>query len=106
KRELSQNIIIQYILSTFDVLQKNYSIESVFQYVKMGFTKIEKEDIFKLENYCHKWGIKHYKFKKDFTYEIETNKEEIIYFNELRKKIIEPLEELKQNIQKEKTAKE
>ena len=106
KRELSQNIIIQYILSIFDVLQKNYSIESVFQYVKMGFTKIEKEDIFKLENYCHKWGIKHYKFKKDFTYEIETNKEEIIYFNELRKKIIEPLEELKQNIQKEKTAKE
>lgn len=105
KRELSQNIIIQYILSILEIIQKNYSKESIIQYIKMGFTKIPTEDIFKLENYCTKWGIKQNKFKKDFTHEIEEKKEQITYLNELRKQIIIPLEELKQNIQKEKTAK-
>ena len=105
KRELSQNIIIQYVLSIFEILQKNYSKESVFQYAKMGFLDIEQEEIFKLENYCTKWGIKQNKFKKDFVYELEDNKQEIEYYNELRKKIIEPIEKLRQKIRKEKTAK-
>lgn len=106
KRELSQNIIIQYILSIFEILQRNYSKESVFQYAKMGFLDIEQEDIFKLENYCTKWGIKQSKFKKDFHYELENNRQEVEHYNELRKKIIEPIEKLKQRIRKEKTAKE
>lgn len=105
KRELSQNIIIQYVLSIFEILQKNYSKESVFQYAKMGFLEIEQSDIFKLENYCTKWGIKQNKFKKDFVYELENNRQEIEYYNELRKKIVEPIENLKQKIRKEKTAK-
>lgn len=105
KRELSQNIIIQYVLSIFEILQKNYSKESVFQYAKMGFLEIEQSDIFKLENYCTKWGIKQNKFKKDFVYELEKNKQEIEYYNELRKKIIEPIENLKQKIRKGETAK-
>ena len=105
KRELSQNIIIQYVLSIFEILQKNYSKESVFQYAKMGFLDIEQGDIFKLENYCTKWGIKQNKFKKDFVYEIEDNKQEVEYYNELRKRIIEPIEKLRQKIRKEKTAK-
>ena len=105
KRELSQNIIIQYVLSIFEILQKNYSKESVFQYAKMGFLDIEQGDIFKLENYCTKWGIKQNKFKKDFVYELEDNKQEVEYYNELRKRIIEPIEKLRQKIRKEKTAK-
>ncbi len=71
----------------------------------MGFTKISDEDIFKLENYCIKWGIKQYKFKNDFIYELETKKEEVEYLNKLRKQIIEPIENLKQKIRKQKTAK-
>ena len=105
KRELSQNIIIQYVLSIFEILQKNYSKESVFQYAKMRFLDIEQGDIFKLENYCTKWGIKQNKFKKDFVYELEDNKQEVEYYNELRKRIIEPIEKLRQKIRKEKTAK-
>ena len=60
---------------------------------------------FKLENYCTKWGIKQNKFKKDFVYELEDNKQEVEYYNELRKRIIEPIEKLRQKIRKEKTAK-
>ena len=106
KRLLSQNIIIQYILSIFEILVQNFTRESVFNYLKLGFQDIEEDDIYKLENYCIKWGIKQNKWKKDFKYELndETKKNQIEYLNSLRKKIIDPLITLKIEMQKEKTA--
>ena len=104
KRDLNQNIIVQYILAILEVLSKNFTIESVFSYIKVGFCEIEKDEIFKLENYCVKWGIKQNKWKKDFTYELENKKQEIERLNELRKQIILPLIELKEKINETKTA--
>lgn len=100
KRDLNQNIIVQYILSILEVLNKNYSYESVFNYLKTGFTEIDENDIFKLEKYCIKYGIKNNKFKKDFIY---GKKEELDFLNELRKQIINPLVKLKEKIDEEKT---
>lgn len=98
KRELTQNVIVQYILSIIEIFVKNFSNEAIFNYLKVGFFNIEADDIFKLENYCTKWGIKQNKWKVDFTYGInEKTKEDIKYLNELRKKIINPLLELKAN---------
>ena len=105
KRELSQNIIVQYVLSIFEILQKNFARESIFNYLKLGFSEIEEDDIFKLENYCIKWDIKQNKWKKDFVYEVKDKPQEIEYFNKLRAQIIDPLIELKNTIQNEKTAK-
>ena len=96
KRDLNQNIIVQYLLSIFEIFSNNFSKEAVFNYLKIGFSDIENDDIFKLENYCTKWGIKHNKWKNDFTYGInDDNKEEIEYLNRLRKQIIEPLLKLR-----------
>lgn len=106
KRDLNQNIIVQYILSILEILNKNFSQESVFNYLKLGFCDIDEEEIFKLENYCTKWGIKNNKWKKDFTHELEKEdkKEQIERLNELRKQIINPLLKLKEKINGEKTA--
>ena len=99
KRDLNQNIIIQYFLSILEILIKNYSYESIFNYIKIGFLEYDKNDIFKFEKYCIKYGIKNNKFKNDFIYGInEKNKEEIAYLNDMRKKIINPLVELKNKI--------
>ncbi len=96
KRDLNQNIIVQYLLSIFEIFSNNFSKEAVFNYLKIGFSDLENDYIFKLENYCTKWGIKHNKWKNDFTYSInDENKEEIEYLNKLRKQIIEPLLKLK-----------
>ena len=59
-----------------------------------------------MENYCTKWGIKQGKWKKDFKYEMdnENKKQEIERLNEIRKQIIQPLLELKENLDKDKTA--
>lgn len=106
KRDLNQNIIIQYFLSLLEILCKNFSNESVFNYIKSGFLDIDEDEIFKLENYCAKWGINQNKWKKDFIYDLQDNtlKEDVIRLNEIRKLIINPILELKNNISKNKTA--
>ena len=106
KRDLNQNILVQYLLSILEVLSKNYAQEAVFYYLKTGFINLEEDEIFKLENYCTKWGIKNNKWKKDFTYEEEkeNKKKEIERLNEIRKQIVEPLVSLREKIWEEKTA--
>ena len=107
KRDLNQNIIVQYLLAILEVLNKNFANEAVFGYIKSGFCDIEKEEIFKLENYCNKWGIKQSKWKRDFKYDLESEnkRQETERLNEIRKFIINPLLKLQENIKKEKTAK-
>ena len=101
KKDLNQNILIRYILGVLEIIIKNYSYESIFGFLKINFLEIEEDDIFKLEKYCIKYGIKNNKFKKDFIYGInEKNKKEINYLNELRKKIINPIIELENKINK------
>lgn len=96
KRDLNQNIIVQYLLSILEIFNNNFSKETVFNYLKIGFLEIEKDDIFKLENYCAKWGIKQNKWKNDFNFGVnDENKEEIEYLNVLRKQIIDPLLKLR-----------
>ena len=96
KRDLNQNIIVQYLLSIFEIFSSNFSKEAVFNYLKVGFSDIENDDIFKLENYCTKWGIKQNKWKNDFIHGIdEKTKEEVEYLNKLRKQIIAPLLDLR-----------
>lgn len=105
KRDLNQNIIVQYILAVLEILNKNFSNEAVFGYIKSGFLEVDRDEIFRLENYCTKWGIKQSKWKKDFIYELEEEKrQEIERLNELRKKIINPLLKLQDRIKQEKTA--
>ena len=106
KRDLNQNVIVQYVLSILEVLNRNFSLDAVFSYIKLGFLELEDDEIFKLENYCTKWGIKQSKWKKDFIYELndENKKQEIERLNELRKQIIEPLLNLLEKIKKDKTA--
>ncbi len=105
-RDLNQNIIIQYILSVLEIFTKNWSYESVFNYIKTGFSNIEEDEIFKLEKYCLKWGIKQNKWKKEFTYGKyeEKDKTEIERLERIRKDIVNPLIKLKSDIDNDKTA--
>lgn len=105
KKDLNQNILIRHILSILEIIIKNYSYESIFNYLKTGFLEIEEQDIFKLEKYCIKYGIKNNKFKREFNYGMtEKNESEIKYLNELREKIINPIMNLENKIhRKQKT---
>lgn len=106
-RDLNQNIIIQYVLSILEVFTKKWSYEAVFNYIKTGFVDIENDDIFKLEKYCLKWGIKQNKWKREFTYGNyeEKDKAEIERLEQIRKNVVNPLINLKYRIDENKTAK-
>ncbi len=105
-RDLSQNIVIQYVLSILEVFSKNWSYDAIFNYIKTGFLDIDEDDIFKIEKYCLKWGIKHNKWKKEFVYgkQEEKDKSEIERLEEIRKNIVNPLIKLKEEINKNSTA--
>lgn len=104
KKDLNQNILIKYILAILDIYSKNWSYESVFNFLKIGMLDISEYDIFSLENYCKKWGIKYNKWFKEFNYE-EINEEQT-KLEILRKKIVNPIIEFKTKASKNKTAKE
>lgn len=103
KKDLSQNILIKYILAILDVFAKNWDFESVINYIKLGFCDITDEEIFKIENYARKWGIKYNKwYSGDWTVG-EEDKEEL---NRLRKLIVEPLIAFKAGLEGRKTVKQ
>ena len=101
KRDLNQNVIVKYILSILEIFAKNWTYEAVFNYVKTGFLDMTKQDIFELENYCQKWGIKSSKWYKGewkFNDDDDSNKEKIEHYRELRRKIVNPLLEFKEDL--------
>lgn len=106
KKELSQNIFMKYILSILDIYAKSWSYDSVINYIKTGLIQIDNDEIYMLENYCRKWGIKGSKWHKgewNFEEETKENKENLTRIKILRKQIVEPLIELQETIKQEKT---
>ncbi len=107
KSELNQNLLVKYILAILEIFAKNWSKESIFNYIKSGFTDLSEEDIYLLERYCVKWNIRGNKwYKEDWNFhdEKEFGKEKIVKINELRKAVVEPLLKLRNNLVESKTA--
>lgn len=105
KKDLSQNILIKYVLSIIEIFSKNWSYEAVFNYLKTGLSGIDMKDIFALENYCLKYGIRGSKWYKE-PWKVAKNDEELKFLNDLREKIVKPLLEFKDNLNRVKNAKE
>ena len=99
KKDITQNVLIKYVLSIFDIFTKNWSYEAVFNYIKTGFANID--NIYELENYCLKWGIKGKKWYEKWDYEKAENANN---FNLEQEKIIKPLLELKESLKENKNA--
>lgn len=104
KKDLSQNILVKYILSVLEIFVKNWSYEEVFNYIKTGFCDINLEDIFVLENYCIKYGIKGNKWYKE-EFKIASDDNELQKLNSLREKIVNPLIQFKNKLNKIKDCK-
>ncbi len=103
KKDLSQNILIKYVLAILEIFAKNWDFESVINYIKLGFCDITDEEIFKIENYARHWGIKYNKwYSKDWT----VGNENLVELNKLRKIIIQPLLEFRNKLQGRKTVKQ
>ena len=109
KRDLSQNILVKYLISILDIFSRNWAYDSVFNYIKCGFLDLSLDEIYLLENYALKWEIKGSKwYKEDWNFHDEEDfgKDIINHINEIRKKVVKPLIKLKNNLSGNKTAKQ
>ncbi len=102
KKDLSQDILIKYVLAILEIFARNWDYEAVINYIKLGFCDITDEEIFKVENYARRWGIKYNKwYSKDWTIG-----EDIADLNRIRKLIVKPLLNFKNNLEGKKTVKQ
>ncbi len=101
KKELSKNILIKYIVSILDIFLKNWSYETMFNYIKSGMLNIDEDGIFLLENYCIKWGIKGKKWQEEWVH--GEDKELLQKLENIRKQVVEPLIELRRSLSGTKT---
>ena len=107
KKDLSQNVLVKYILAVINIFARNWSQESVMEYIKTGLVQdIDESDICILENYALRWGIKGSKWYNgewNFYNETEEEQEKILH---IRGKIIKPLLKFKENLSNTKEVKD
>jgi len=101
KKLLSQNILIKFVISLIDILSKNWSYDDVFSYLKTGMLNINSNDLYELENYVIKWGIKGNKWLDNWNYDEDDEKNSKL--NTLREFIVLPIQNLKNNLKLSKT---
>lgn len=116
-RVLSHPVVL-FILSAFDILLTNFSYDSVFTYLKCGFSDLRDDEIFILENYCLATNIKGATWTNGQKWDMrmglyfdsldmnEGEKEVIDLVNAAREKFIRPVVNLKNAVSGKKSAKE
>lgn len=58
KKSILENPLVELIRAALEVIQKDFSYESVFRYLKTGLVTEEKEQMDRLENYVRALGIR------------------------------------------------
>lgn len=91
KRDIMGNPLTKFILSLLDMFNYNFKHDSVFEFLKTGFTTLDYDEISKLENFALQYGIEGNKWFKPFSF----NAEKIEYFEELRERFTNNLLEYK-----------
>ncbi|MDD2482283.1 MAG: helicase-exonuclease AddAB subunit AddB [Lutispora sp.] len=118
KRAVSDHPLAMLVISTISIIQKNFTYETVFRYLKTGLSGMEAEDVDLLENYVLANGIRgsqwysqdkwKYRLNHSFGDEDTTEEEKAIIerVNLIRYDVAEPLLELKKGFKEAKTARD
>lgn len=61
KRSVLLNSFVEYVRSVLAMVEKNFSYESVFRFLRTGFTGFEQDEMDLVENYVRALGIRGYK---------------------------------------------
>ncbi|MCM1159189.1 MAG: PD-(D/E)XK nuclease family protein [Bacteroidales bacterium] len=89
--ELSHNPIVETAKMIMELFRTDFSYDSVFSFLKTGFFAIGMEDIYNLENYALKYGVKGYSWwKKPFRGGIKGLRE----INGARKQFMEGIKDI------------
>lgn len=101
KRNIVQNPFVQLIQSSLEIVDKDFSYESVFHFLKCGMLDIPQEEIDILENYVLATGIKGFnRWNREFTktypeLAAENIEKPLASLNAVREKVVELLKDLR-----------
>jgi len=105
KRTILFQPFTEFIRAVMEILEQDFSYESMFRYLKTGMTSCSKEEIDLLENYVLACGIKGFKKWKDKWIRLPKGwqNEQILVLESLKQKIMQPLLPLKEAFHGKKT---
>lgn len=96
KKSILLNAFVEYVRSLLDMMEQNFSYESVFRFLRTGMTGFERGEVDRLENYVLALGIRGYKKWKSQWGQRPRNceAEELAQLNGLRVRFVEKLDGL------------
>lgn len=97
KLHVTDNCLVELIMAALDVVEKNYTYDSMFRYLRTGLAGLEYDEIDILDNYCVAVGIKGRKqWNSEWTRKFRSSgiSTDLGILNELRVRVIENLSEL------------
>lgn len=98
--------VVALVESAISIAAKGFSTETLMRYLKTGLSGFDTKEISDVENYCYMWKIS----GSDWVHEWTRNpagfgeeagdeeKEELEYLNSIRRRIVAPLYELRENL--------
>lgn len=92
KSSVTDNPAVEFIRGALEVIEKNFSYDSVFRYLKTGMTGIDRDDIDMIENYCIAVGVRGIgSWEKAFVKKgRRKNGYDLVRLNEIRNEIVTP----------------
>lgn len=98
KKSLMSNPLVEYIRSALEVIEKDFSYESVFRCLKSGIRLIDREETDELENYVLAMGIRGNKRWQQEWYKEYKNSGFIDFerLNSARQKVLDPILRLRE----------
>jgi ATP-dependent helicase/nuclease subunit B len=110
KRNIMGNVIVECIRSAMEVVEKDFSYESVFRFLKTGISGLKEDEIDQLENYVLALGIRGFsRWNKKWIRTYASRHEMTITIerlDELREQVVELLEEFRTNLRSSATVRE
>ncbi|MGI6451955.1 MAG: helicase-exonuclease AddAB subunit AddB [Syntrophomonadaceae bacterium] len=97
KRNVMDNCLTHALLSSLDIIIRNYKYDDVFRFLKTGFGNLSVDQVEKLENYALRYGIHGSKWFNPFEYGEEADLEEL---NQYRERFIQPFQTMQEKIRK------
>lgn len=100
KKPVTDNPFVEYIRSALEVVERGYSYESVFRYLRSGMADLEREETDLLDNYCVAAGIRGSRaWNSEWTKKGRgRNAYPLEQLNSLREKIVKPLSKLESGL--------
>lgn len=93
EKSVMHTSIMLFVVNLLEMISSNKpDTETILKFAKTQLLGINYEHISFLENYCYKWNIQGYTWNSPFTEEIENTP----FIEDIRKKIIEPVNKLKE----------